>query len=198
MDTFLLPLIFSLRAAISFLLLFKVIFTWCNIIWFIHYLFQSSHSGIYQVIQWIGFLLYIFITGYSGHFWYLILQCIFIMPITLFTFFQHSYNFGSNDCKRSLFDILSNPVPGIEFNGHVGESDEFDLLKSQRFNHKVVARLIAQSKQLSSKSTTRSSVPMIHNCPMAYIDPTTPKLHGYQSYATFNDTSSEKEVLGSG
>ncbi len=33
---------------------------------------------------------------------------------------------------------------------------------------------------------------------MAYIDPTTPKFHGYKSYATFNDTSSEKEVLNSG
>jgi hypothetical protein len=38
---------------------------------------------------------------------------------------------------------------------------------------------------------------MIHDCPMAYIDPTTPKLHGYKSYATFNDSSSEKEVVKS-
>ncbi len=140
MDAFLLSFIFSVWAAISFLLLFQVIFTQCNIIWFIHYLFQSSYSSIYQVIQWIGFLLWIFITGYSGHFWYLILQCILIVPITLFTFFQHVYNFGPKHCKRSLFDILSNPVPGIEFNGCLGEPDEFGLLKRRRFNHKVVAR----------------------------------------------------------
>ncbi len=120
------------------------------------------------------------------------------MPITLFTFFQHVYNFGPKPCKRSLFDILSNPVPRIEFDGRLGESDEFDLLKHRRFNHKVITRQIAWSKQLSSKSTTRSSVPMIHDCPMAYIDPTTPKLHGYESYATFKDTLSEKEVLNSG
>jgi hypothetical protein len=118
MDEFLLPFIFSVRAAISFLLLFQVIFTRCNIIWFINYLFQSSYSSIYQVIQWIGFLLWIFITGYSGCFWYLILQCIFIVPITLFTFFQHVYNFGPKHYKRSLFDILSNPIPRIEFDGH--------------------------------------------------------------------------------
>jgi hypothetical protein len=120
------------------------------------------------------------------------------VPITLFTFSQHVYNFGSKHCKRSLFDILSNPVPRIEFDGHLGESDEFDLLKCRCFNHKVIARRIAWSKQLSSKSTTRSSVPVDHDCPMAYIDPTTPKLHGYKSYDTFNDTSSEKEVLNSG
>ncbi len=195
MDVFLLPFIFSVRAAISFLLLLQVSFTQSNIIWFIYYLLQSSYSGIYQVIQGIGFLLWKFITGYSGCFWYLILRCIFIVPITLFTFFRHVYNFGPKHCKRSLFDILSNPVPGIEFDGCLGESDEFNLFKRRRFNHKFVARQIAWSKQLSSKSTTRSSVSMIHDCPMAYIDPTTPKLHGYESYATFNDTSSEKEVL---
>jgi hypothetical protein len=120
------------------------------------------------------------------------------VPITLFTFFQHVYNFVPIHHKRSLFDILSKPVPEIEFDGHLGESDDFDLLKHQLFNHKVVARQIAQSKRLSSKSTTRSSVPMIHDCPMVYIDPTTPKLYEYKSYATFNDTSSEKEVLNSG
>jgi hypothetical protein len=128
MDAFLLPFIFSVWAAISFLLLLQVIFTRPNIIWFIHYLFQSLYSGIYQVIQWIGFLLWIFITGYSGRFWYLILRCIFIIPITLFTFFQYVYNFCPKHCKRSLFDVLSNPVPGIEFDGRLGESDEFDLL----------------------------------------------------------------------
>ncbi len=168
MDVFLLPFILSVRAAISFLLLLQVSFTRSNIIWFIYYLLQSSYSGIYQVIQWIGFLLWIFITGYSGRFWYLILWCIFIMPITLFTFFWHIYNFGPKHHKRSLFDILSNPVPGIEFDGRLGESDEFNLLKRWRFNHKVVARQIAQSKQLSSKSTTRSAVSMIHDCPMAF------------------------------
>jgi hypothetical protein len=118
------------------------------------------------------------------------------VPITLFIFFQHVYNFGPKHCKRSLFDILSNPVLGIEFDGRLGESDEFHSLKRRRFNH-IVARRIARSKRLSSKTTTRSSVPMIHDCPMTYIDPTTLKLHGYESYATFNDTSSEKEVLNS-
>ena len=31
--------------------------------------------------------------------------------------------------KRTLFNILLNPVPGIEFEGRFGESDDFDSLQ---------------------------------------------------------------------
>jgi hypothetical protein len=44
-------------------------------------------------------------------------------------FLSTCLNFGSKHCKRSLLDILSNLVPGIEFDGRLGESDEFDSLK---------------------------------------------------------------------
>ncbi len=62
------------------------------------------------------------------------------MPIVLFTFFHGVYNFGPKHYQWSLFNILLNPVPGIEFEGRISESNEFDLLKHQRFNHNIIAQ----------------------------------------------------------
>ncbi len=119
------------------------------------------------------------------------------MPIVLLTFFCGVYNFGPKHVRRSLFNILLNPVPGIEFEGLVGESNEFDLLKRQCFNHNIVAQWIARSKRISIKRTTQSSTALVHDCPMAHISPIAPTLHGYQTYATFHDTSMEHEVIDS-
>jgi hypothetical protein len=32
-----------------------------------------------------------------------------------------------------------NPVPGVEFEGCLGEADDFEALWHQRFNHNIVA-----------------------------------------------------------
>jgi hypothetical protein len=48
----------------------------------------------------------------------------FIVPIVLFPFFWSIYNFGPEHCKQLFFDILTNPVPGIEFGGRDGESND--------------------------------------------------------------------------
>jgi hypothetical protein len=36
-----------------------------------------------------------------------------------------------------------------------------------------------------------------YDCPLSYIDESAPKLHGYETYATFNDTSMEQDVTAS-
>ncbi len=112
----------------------------------------------------------------------------------LYTFFRAVYNFGPKHCKRSLFDILRNPVPGVEFDGRPGESDDFDSLRRHRFNHYIIARRIARRKQLTQKQTTQSITPIIHDCRFSYIDPYAPRLHGYQTLFTLHSDSMGKQV----
>jgi hypothetical protein len=52
-------------------------------------------------------------------------------------------------------------------------------------------------KRLLAKWTTQSSVAMIYDCPMANMSPIAPKLHRYQTYATFHNTSMEHQVMDS-
>jgi len=53
---------------------------------------------------------------------------IFVVLITLYPFFWSVYDFGPEHRKRSLFGVLRNPVPGIEFEGRPGELDDIDSL----------------------------------------------------------------------
>ncbi len=130
-----------------------------------------------------------------GRFWWSILQVIFVVPITLYTFFRTIYDFGPKHRKRSLFDILQNPVPGIEFKGRPGESDDFDSLQRRRFNHCILARRIARRKHLTQKRTTQSMSPIIHDCRMSYIDPSALRLYGYESYFTSQDAKVDLKPL---
>ena len=134
MEIFLFPIIFSIRAAISILLLLQVlsIFT-----------FQFAIDLVQNLYQWSRFISWIAISSYTGRFWWSIFRVIFVVPITLYTFFRTIYDFGPKHRKQSLFDILRNPVPGIEFEGRSGESDDFDSLQRRRFNHCILARRIA-------------------------------------------------------
>jgi hypothetical protein len=156
MDVFLLPFIFSLWDAISFLLLLQASLTRRNATWFVGFLFGAISQTIQTSIQWIGFLFWVFISSYTGRFWIQLLRWLFIVPITFITFFQYVYTFGPKHCKRFFFDILCNPVPGIEFDGRIGESEDFASLQRRRFNHNLVARCIARNKHLSAKQASRS------------------------------------------
>ncbi len=57
-----------------------------------------------------------------------LIQVFFIIPIMIYTFFWGVYDFGPKSRKRTLFDILLNPVPEIEFEGRLSETDDFDAL----------------------------------------------------------------------
>jgi hypothetical protein len=147
MEIFLFPIIFSIRAAISILLLLRVlsIFT-----------FRFAIDLVQDLHQWSRFISWIAISSYTGRFWWSILQVIFVVPITLYTFFWSVYDFGPKHRKRSLFDILWNPVPGIEFEGRPGELDDIDLLRRRRFNHCILARQIARRRHLTQNERLRA------------------------------------------
>jgi len=126
-----------------------------------------------------------------------VLRWIFIVPIILFTFFWNIYNFGPKHCKQSLFEILRNPVTGIEFKGQINKSDDFDSLKLRRYNQNIISRRILRDKHLAAKRATQSSRVIVHDCPLSYIDASAPQLHSYEMYTTFHDTSMEQNVTAS-
>ncbi len=197
MDIFLLPFIFSVWAAISFLILLQAITSRCNVRQFTKFILSFFRQIIQEVFLWMGFLTWKFVSSYLGCFWLSILCWIFIVPIVLYTFFHGVYSFGPRHCQRPFIDNLWNPVQGIEFEGHISESNDFDLLKRSCFKHNLNAQQIAQNAHLSAKWTTQSSVALIYDCPMANISPIAQKLHSYQTYATFHNTSMEHQVMNS-
>jgi hypothetical protein len=99
--------------------------------------------------------------------------------------------------KLFSFEYFHNILNAAEFEGHISESNDFDLLKRRCFKHNLNAQQIAQNAHLSAKWATQSSVAMIYDCPMANMSPIAPKLHGYQTYAMFYDTSMEHQVMNS-
>ena len=186
MDIFLIPIIFLIRAAISILLLLRVIFS-VRTVSFLVGLIVSSVGILQESIRWTGFITWIAITSQMGRFIWSLIQVFFTVPITIYIFFWGVYDFGPKHRKRTLFDILLNPVPGIEFEGRLGESDDFDSLWCRQFNHNIIARRIARNRRLNVKRTTKSIASAVHDCPTSHINSTAPKLYGYQSYFMLNN-----------
>jgi hypothetical protein len=89
--------------------------------------------------------------GYTGCFWWTVLQTIFVVPVMFYSFFQYVCNFGPKHCKWTLYNIIMNPVPEVDFKGRLREADDFEALQHQRFNHNIVARQIACTKRLAIK-----------------------------------------------
>jgi hypothetical protein len=146
-----------------------------------------------ELYQWICFLFWIAISNYSGHFWWSLIEALFIVPISFYTFFWYVYNFGPKHCKWSLLNIIMNSVPGVEFEGRPGEAVDFEALWRQRFNHNIVAWQIARTK-CQIKQITKSSVPILHDCPISYINPNAPRPHGYVTHYTVYNEFSGKHV----
>ncbi len=98
-----------------------------------------NHSTDYLVLQ---FIVYLFSTTRFGQFIWSIISMVLcivcIVPTVFYSFYKSVYNFGPKHCKCSLKDILLNPVPGIEFEGRVRESSDYDSFKCRRFNHNPV------------------------------------------------------------
>jgi len=80
---FLLPFIFSVRAAISFLLFFQALLSRNTVLHITEFLCKVT----FQAAQWVGFLFWLFISSYTGRFWLGLLRWLFIVPITFVTFF---------------------------------------------------------------------------------------------------------------
>jgi hypothetical protein len=142
MDIFLLPIVFLIRAAISILLLLRVIFSLhmakCTVSFFVG--FSADSVGIlHESIVCTCFLSWIAISSWIGRFLWSLIQVYFIIPITIYIFFRGVYDFGPKSCRRSFFDILYNPVPGIEFEGRLSKADDFEALRRRQFNHNIIA-----------------------------------------------------------
>ncbi len=127
MDIFLISIIFLIRAAIFILLLLRVIFS-LRTVSFLVGLISSLFGVLQESIRWTGFITWIAITSRMGRFLWSLIQVFFIIPITIYTFFRGVYDFGPKHRKSALFDILLNPVPEIEFEGRLSETDDFDAL----------------------------------------------------------------------
>lgn len=186
MDIFLRPIIFLIRASISILLLLRVIFS-KRTVSFLVGLHVISVEILHESVRWIGFLTWIATTSRMGRLMWSLIQVFFIVPITIYAFFRGVYNFGPKCCKRTFIDILLNPVPGIEFEGRLGKTDDFNSFWRRRFNHKNIACKVARNRRLNAKQTTRSIASTVHDCPISYINSASPHLSGYQSYFTLND-----------
>jgi hypothetical protein len=120
MDIFIFPIIFSIRAVITILLLLRVLS-----IRTVHFIFEF----IQEMHQWSRFLTWVALTSYTAQFWWSLIQVAFVLPITFYSFFRYIYDFGPKHRKRSLIDILLNPVPGVEFEGRIGETHNIDSFR---------------------------------------------------------------------
>jgi hypothetical protein len=58
----------------------------------------------------------------------------------------------------------------------------------------MVAWQIAHTKQLAMMQITKSSVPILHDCPVLHINPNAPHLHGYKTHYISNNEFSGKHV----
>jgi hypothetical protein len=183
-DCLLLPFLFFFWAAISFLLLLRQLLS--ATIFF-------TASFIKQAIQWPLYLAYVFLTTKFGQaLWFVtstVLCTVFIVPIVFYTFYKRVYDFGPKHRKRTFIDIITNPVPGIEFKGRLGESVTFDSFQRGRFNYNAVERKLQRNKMLSSKLTTKSTTSMVYDCPITKIKSVAPCLYGYATYPTMNNAS---------
>jgi hypothetical protein len=155
-------------------------------------------SFIKQAFQWFLLVVNLFLTTKFGRtLWSIIstvLCIVFIVPIVFYTFYKSIYDFGPKHRKRSFIDILSQPVPGIEFKEQTHrETHQADPHLRRRFNHRLVNRRLLRNKILSSKMVTRSITMVVHDCPMTSLNIVTPRLYGYETYATLNDSRFNKK-----
>ncbi len=190
MDIFILPFIFSVWAAISFLLLLQVIFS----VRTFKLIAAFSVRSFQEIYQWILFLSWVTISSYTGCFWWTFIQTILIVPIGFYTFVWYVYGFGLMHCKRSLIDILKKSCSRNRFEGCIGKSDDFDSLRRRCFNHNIIAHRVAQTKWLALKCSTKRVVSLVHDCPSSNIDSMAPKIHGYKTYFTMIDESKGKQI----
>jgi hypothetical protein len=145
-----------------------------------------------QVIQWLLSMTRLFFTTRLGKtIWsfFPVLCIVFIVPIVFHSFYKSIYDLGPKHCKQSFWEILTQPVPGIEFEGRLGESailfTNAGLITSLLIVNFIETRFFHQSSLL----ITRSMTTLVHDCPMTNIDCDAPHLYGYQTYTTSNDAS---------
>ncbi len=89
----------------------------------------------------------------------------------------------SLEIQRSGFDFKLN------LSSAIGDLAYHDILAS------YVSHFYAMA--YDTKQATQSSTVIVYDCPLSNIDARALKVHGYQTYATFHDTSMEQDVTAS-
>ncbi len=149
MDYLLIPLIFSIWAAISTLLLLVTLCTPLNCIRMI----ASAWLLFMQTIYWLGFLLRIIMVSLPGRIlWWLIAVVtgpFLLGPIALYTFFKSVYNFGPSHRHRSIWEMLMQPVPDESYYHTINNRG---LIKTRRLSHpNRVRRRVIRSRRYCSR-----------------------------------------------
>ena len=83
---------------------------------------RTRDELILQIAQWLIFVIWLFFTSAFGRIvWSIILipfYTLFGGPIALYAFFKSVYDFGPEHRQRSLYHIISQPVPSKEWDGY--------------------------------------------------------------------------------
>ena len=157
----LIPILFSVRAAIFILLLLYKTFKPTNLLRTLTWLDQSYDDLTHQASGWSWIflcdLLGWFLSTRIGQFlWMLfsmVLSIVFCGPIVFYAFFRSVYNFGP--VRRSLREILVDPVPPEEY--YVNESNETSgtFKARQMMNRKNLRRLRIERKRIIARPVPR-------------------------------------------
>jgi hypothetical protein len=204
-DILFLPFIFFGRAAIIFL----------TLLYHINYTSIITRAAIStdrlwdslsnQIMLWFFFILWglFYLPPVQYIYWWTwtilrgIFCTVFGIPIIFFSFFNSVYHFGPQHIeKRSLYDILSQPVPKVAFNG---STQEFGVHKKRengiygkiwsnqcktRFHRRPIPRKILRSKRLVSKKdrATKRTQEEWSGCPHSHVTPIAERNCIYSSY----------------
>ena len=155
LDYLLIPIIFSIRAAITTLLLIKTIFSPSTIAGIFRFVDQSFDSLHEQCAEWFFFILWACMFScvgrWIGSFLWTIFCVLFCGPLALWAFYKHCNNFGPSHTHRSLSQILRSPVPPQEF--YYANNSDTRLNEYTWAN--PVARKIMRSKRYISTQDRR-------------------------------------------
>ena len=157
----LIPILFSVWAAIFILLLLYKTFKPTHLLRTLTWLDQSYDDLTHQASGWSWIflcdLLGWFLSTRIGQFLWMLfsmmLSIVFCGPIVFYAFFRSVYNFGP--VRRSLWEILVDPVPPEEY--YVNESNETSgtFKARQMMNRKNLRRLRIERKRIIARPVPR-------------------------------------------
>ena len=140
----LIPILFSVRAAISILTLFYKISTITNLLRMITWFDQGYNSITSQISAWTDIILcdliaWILSSRLGNFVWMvgaMIFSILFWCPIAIYAFYKSVYDFGP--VQRSLWEILTEPVP----------PERYYVEDQARFLPRPVPRKVCRNKKI--------------------------------------------------
>ena len=154
MDNLMIPFLFSIRAAISILMIMYTIFTPSNFLCTLIWLDQTYDSLAYQLAEWMDILacdcfLWLLMSWIGPMFWILLsstFSVVFCIPIAFYAFYKSVYDFGP--IQRSLWEILTENVPQEEYYVDKEYHKPFTIPHQKRFTTRPVSRKSLWNKRI--------------------------------------------------